>query len=454
MRPSVRVSSAVCVATLLLGSGGRAYGPEPSPATIAARAFVITDAETLAPFTFDRAIAAVSSAESARTWLETMTPVANDSASRRPVVTPLAGFIATADPGYWRLTGMPEWSHVRPIAIVNRFDLAPEDYSHCGEYRLIFSRRTTGRSRLNIAIEVALPNPHPREGKAGCAEVAAFWWELARITSAEERRDRLEQLFFGRYPGLSPVLDQQTFERGGRIRTSEISDGRPAFAQFEVKRHPAQPYWRLTRVPLDNMPSAALFAADVASEEAASFRREFVREVGSLSIPDVNRYSMNVDRAYSVSDVAALVPPFNYQLPFRRAQRTRVGQEFREQIAEELRKLGSPLTPEDIIARAETQNCAGCHGKPGPVGGDLIFPDAFEQGEHLEARSLVDSARLSPALKDTFLPYRIRVLRQFLKAVAPSALQAGTRKTDEDTCCSTLHPAVSDDSGRREAAAR
>lgn len=424
MRPSARVSSAVCVGALLFLGGSPVSVPEPSPATIAARAFVITDAETLAPFTLDRVIAAVGSAESSSSWLEMLSSAGSDPAPKGQVVMPLAGFIATADPASWRLTGTPEWTHVRPIAIVNRFDLAPADYSHCGEYRLIFSRRTTRRSRLNIAIETVLPNPHPREGKAGCAAVAASWWGLTRIASAEQRRDRLEQLFFGGHPVLPSIFDQKTFERGGRIRTSEISDGRPAFAQFELMRTRgfAQPYPLLIRVPLDNMPSAALFAAGAASEQAASFRREFVREISSLSIPDVNRYSMNVDRRYSVSDVAALDPPFNYQLPFRRAQRTRVGQRFREQIAEELRKLGSSLTPEDIIGRAETQNCAGCHGKPGPVGGDLIFPHAFEQGEHLESQSLVDNARLSPALNDTFLPYRIRVLRQYLAAIAPSTL--------------------------------
>lgn len=423
-------SAFVGIAALLL-VGSRIHVPEPSSSTIAARAFVITDPETLAPFTLDRVLAALGSEESSATWLEAITPPDMDDAPRQQVIVPLAAFIPTNDSGYWRMTGMPEWAHLRPVAIVNRFDLAPPDYDHCGEYRLIFSRHSIGRSRRNIAIEVSLPNPRPHEGKAGCAAVAAFWWEMARSASGVDRREQLEKIFFGGHPALRSILDRNTFATRGRIRTSKVGEGRPMFAQFDLKSDcaPAQPCVpRLSRVPLDNMPDAALFAGDAASERAAAFRREFLRQVGSLSIADLNRYSMNVDRAYSVHDVAPLVPPFNYQLPFRRALRTPTGQEFRAQIAEELRKVGSPLTPEEIITRAETQNCAGCHGKPGPVGGDLVFPDAFEQGEHIAAQSPVERARLSPALQDVFLPYRMDVLRQYLKDVAPSMLSTANEE--------------------------
>ena len=306
---------------------------------------------------------------------------------------------------------------MRPIAIVNRFDLAPADFSHCGEYRLIFSRRTGNRTRLHIAVEAILPNTNPRLGRAGCASVAAFWWDLAATASANARRERLEAFFFRGLPFFPPVLDVRGFERTGRIRTSEISDGRPRFAQFELKRHceMAQPcIARLTRVPLDNAPDGTLFDGDIAGERAASFRRDFLRQVASLAINDVNRYFMSVDRAYSVDGGDALIPAFNYQLPFRRAQRTAAGQMFRQQIARELKKAGSPLTPEDIIDRAETQNCTGCHGKPGSVGGGVVFPKAFELGEHIADESLFGSIRLSPALVDVLIPYRIGVLRRAL----------------------------------------
>jgi hypothetical protein len=415
-----RVTIALCVSSLLLLAGSRPHLPEPSLGTVAARAFVITDKEILAPYTFERVTASLTSGQPA-TWLETL---ASTNRTQSPqVVMPLTGFILTPDDGYWRPTGA-SWSHIRPIAIVNRFDLAPTDYSNCGEYRVIFSRRTGDATRLHIAFETVLPNPYPNKGKAGCAAVAAFWWDLAGTESTDARRRKLEQFFFHGLPAFSPVLDRQSFERGGRIRTSEISIGRPKFAQFELKRLCASVHFcvpRLTRVPLDNMPDAALFDAEISSNRAASFRRDFLRQVAPLSISDVNRYSMNIDRAYSVSDVEALIPAFSYRLPFRRSLRTRVGQEFRAQIAEELRKTGSALTPEDIIDRAETQNCAGCHGKPGSVGGGVVFPKAFEHGEHIADESLTENARASPAVVEVFVPYRMDVLRQYLRSTGTTA---------------------------------
>ena len=247
--------------------------------------------------------------------------------------------------------------------------------------------------------------------------VAAFWWDLAGIESASARRDRLERFFFD-----GGVLDRNNFERNaGRIRTSEIGAGRPRFRQFELARVCASSHLciaELTPVPLDNMPNGALFNAGFGGDRGMAFRREFLSQVRSLSIRDVNRYSMTIDRMYSASDVEALVPIFNYRLPFLRSQQTAAGREFRAQIVEELKKTGSDLTPEEVIDRAETQNCVGCHGKSGPVGDGIVFPKAFEQGEQIADESLVRSPRLSPALEQVFVPYRIEVLREYLRTAS------------------------------------
>jgi hypothetical protein len=198
-------------------------------------------------------------------------------------------------------------------------------------------------------------------------------------------------------------------EESSRFASSVFSPAR----QFESTRDCVSCVARLVRTPLVNSPDAALFVAD--TTRAAAFRREFLRHVRSLSVPDLNRYAMNIDRAYSVSDIEGVLAPFNYRLPFRRSLRTRAGQEFREQIADELKKAGSDLTPEDIIDRAETQNCAGCHAKPGPVGGGLVFPAAFDSGVHIADDSLLSHARLSPAIEGVFLPYRIRFLTEYIR---------------------------------------
>jgi hypothetical protein len=59
-----------------------------------------------------------------------------------------------------------------PIALFNRFDLAPADGSHCGEYRIVFKAR---RRSFFLIFEGALPNPRPRTGLRACAPVARLW---------------------------------------------------------------------------------------------------------------------------------------------------------------------------------------------------------------------------------------------------------------------------------------
>jgi hypothetical protein len=249
--------------------------------------------------------------------------------------------------------------------------------------------------------------------------VATFWQQLAATPSGETRSRQLERFFFEGLPAVGPALDRRTFEQSGRIRTSAISIARPKFAQFEARHHcaPGQPCAvQLKRVSLDNTPDAELFDASSEDERAASFRNEFLREVQSLSPGDVNRYSMKTDRRYSVSDFERITPAFNYRLPFQRSQRTEAGREFRKRIATQLAQMGSPLTPEDIINRAETQNCMGCHGKPGPVGGNVTFPKASENGAHVIDESMNEPARLSTAEQDVFVPFRIAFLRQYVES--------------------------------------
>jgi hypothetical protein len=164
------------------------------------------------------------------------------------------------------------------------------------------------------------------------------------------------------------------------------------------------------------MPAAVLFDASLSNQSGKSFRREFLCQVALLARADVNRYSMNLGSAYSTSDIGTVVPQFNYQLPFRASLRTPAGRQFRRQIVRELKRIGSSLTPEDIIGRAETQNCVGCHGKPGPVGGGLIFPKAFETGEHVMDDTLVGKSRLSPAMENVFVPFRVLLLEEYLHA--------------------------------------
>lgn len=272
---------------------------------------------------------------------------------------------------------------------------------------------------MHIAFETVLPNAAPGSGRAGCWRAAAFWWSLAHTPSTAERRARLEQFFFTGTPWFAPLFDASTFPHRGKVRTSEISKGRAKFRQYKVVRRcsvTAQCVARLVRVALDNSPHPTFFdasrAADVGGE---AFRRDFLDQVRTLALADPNLLSMSLDRSYSVADFEGDLPAFNYRLPFARSLRTPAGQTFRQQIRTALGEVGSDLTPENIIDRAETQNCFGCHSKSGSVGGGVVLAAPFETGEHISDDTVTGDARLSPALNDVFLPYRVGVMRRFME---------------------------------------
>ncbi|HEX2674373.1 MAG TPA: hypothetical protein VHM25_26030, partial [Polyangiaceae bacterium] len=65
-----------------------------------------------------------------------------------------------------------------PIGLFNRYDLAPENGAHCGEYRIVYAKTSgiTSTSDRNLVIfEASLPNPHPQQGLKGCQQILDTW---------------------------------------------------------------------------------------------------------------------------------------------------------------------------------------------------------------------------------------------------------------------------------------
>ena len=73
----------------------------------------------------------------------------------------------------------------------------------------------------------------------------------------------------------------------------------------------------------------------------------------------------------------------------------------------ELQRIGSTLTPRDIMNRLDLQNCEGCHLGGAHLGEGLVFPRALIDA-HITPNGI------SPALQDVFAPNRARVLHDFL----------------------------------------
>jgi hypothetical protein len=89
-----------------------------------------------------------------------------------------------------------------PVAVSNRFDLAPANGANCGQYRVLFAKNsglTDEFNRFFLIFEAVLPNPSfVNDGKshiAGCQDVAKFWADLSEDTPAK-RGTQLESFYF------------------------------------------------------------------------------------------------------------------------------------------------------------------------------------------------------------------------------------------------------------------
>ncbi len=352
------------------------------------------------------------------------------------------GILAATDP-FAAQKGQFDDSY-EPTALTNRFDLASSDGSDCGEYRVIFAKHTSGPFDRNFIIfEGRLPNPSAKTGDlSGCLAVAKMWADLSKTSDPNARADALENFYFnGLVSGgttFEPVVDpthygmNAKFQPGGsnhgQIRTNMFMIGRTYFPGGE--QPPSGEFWQLrefqTREVCDggdcdleihqviakNNPDASLFAKNpTPGSLAETFQQtDFIKMVEILSQPPAGTEDAALigtstltkyDKGESSSDSRQ-----DYD------QAASGNTTFKKAITTQLAKIGrSDLGPDDILNRAASQGCGGCHQVTNnrSMGGGITFPSS-RQFIHVD-----ESGNISEALTDVFLPHRLTVLEAFLK---------------------------------------
>jgi hypothetical protein len=323
---------------------------------------------------------------------------------------------------------------VLPVALVNRFDLAPTNGANCGEYRIVFAIPEPGFpvARFLMIFEAALPNPVPSQGLAACLPVAQFWDNLSAsgVTQAEFT-SQLKKFYFTGIEGLPgnpafpPVIQAQNYGIGGpsntntgQIRVNMLSIEQWQLREFTLSQSCTGGVCTLTANNTfdKNNPFGALFQKG----EGAKFQAEFISQVKALSansIPLISMTTPNVDNAGQSSeqddtnDYACQSGLGSAEGSFCSPKNPK-NTSLSDAIQTELTKLKSSLTPEDIVQRATTQSCAGCHQlSPGTkLGGGLTWPAS-------EGFTQVDEQGFqSTALTQFFLPFRSKVLTKFIDA--------------------------------------
>ena len=348
------------------------------------RSMVVTDVALLQGFTFDRflnqliarsGVHNLTSVQLFRQWFDTQNPKPGLVDAMGPHCDDF-GTDGDSFNGFPRRCPTPEGALAAtaytageyiPIALVNRFDQTPADGSNCGQYRIIYAKQMAAGLRLHIILEPVLRNPNPAAGLAGCRAVAQFWADLTKIDSIAERRAKLEQFYFDGIPGVAPVIDPDHFSvTGGGIRTTQIAEvnAAPRMYQFHVTKDCSSGDCTLRMTP-DVLQQHGLRRAVRRSEQqrAGGGVPRRVRRAGAeprrpqrqrvlhgdpARLPDRRERSATMIRRRSNTSSRSIGP--RCRAPISRSR-----------IQAKLTSIGSTLTPEHIVHRAETQNCVGCH---------------------------------------------------------------------------------------------
>jgi len=323
------------------------------------------------------------------------------------------------------------------IALSNRFDLATPPSKggrDCGEYRIVFERNSGAQNAFDrnlIIFEAVLPNPSPSQNSLhGCRKIQDFWEKLSNPGfSVATRATLLHDFYYKGLPGYEPVVKathygSATSKATGQIRTNQFMAGSGNHGPWLLREFHIQfvgqgskKVEKIIPVPVATNPPASLFDETDQNPLGTAFRAAIIGQVNSLADGDINKISMETaiaddDGESEEGGLGAPPPAMDYSAAFAKSPN------FANVIKQ---KLGaSALTPVDIVSRAQTQSCAGCHhlstGKN--LGGNLTWPTTlgFTHEQLANPENGPDGLRyqISPALTDVFLPFRKHVMETFL----------------------------------------
>ena len=317
-----------------------------------------------------------------------------------------------------------------PIGLFNRYDQAPENGAHCGEYRIVYAKQSgiNSTSDRNLLIfEAAMPNPHPQQGLKGCQKIIDTWAQLTPENDIQARAASLEDFYFNGQGVVSPVVSISNYGDNalgaGQIRTNQFSNTTTGWSlrEFKLLRSCSGnscTSMRFTPVTDKNNAYGPLFDPSSSIATAPAFRAFFPSQVANLNATSVPGIDISTDDAFNTAQSqasGATAAEMRYSTLFGTAPSS-----LRSDLQTQLTTLGSALTPDDIVARAQAQSCAGCHKLSGgaALGGGLTWPISLGFTHVTERQTEVVGGEtrflISDALLNQFLPARKAIFEDYL----------------------------------------
>jgi hypothetical protein len=317
-----------------------------------------------------------------------------------------------------------------PIGLFNRYDQAPESGAHCGEYRIVYAKTSgvaSASDRNLLIFEAALANPHPQQGLKGCQQIIDTWANLTPENDIQARAAALDDFYFSGQGAVGPVVSISNYGDNalgaGQIRSNQFSNTTSGWSLREFKLYRSCSgnscsNMRFVPVSDKNNSFGPLFDPNSTYATAAAFRSFFPSQVSNLNATTVSGLDISTPDSFNTAQSqasGASAAEMRYSVQFGTGASS-----LRTDLQTQLTAVGSALTPDDIVARAQALSCAGCHRLSNNValGGGLIWPASLGFTHVTERATEVVAGEtrfvLSDALLNQFLPARKAIFEDFL----------------------------------------
>ncbi|CAM5767925.1 hypothetical protein LMIY3S_02327 [Labrys miyagiensis] len=372
-----------------------------------------------------------------------------------------------------------------PIAYSNRFDLADPAGRDCGEYRIVFARvsgadpndRRAAANRNLIIFEARVKNPAPpvnlasnpqqvqsnpnsMENLRGCKPIIDAWSKLSNpAMNTTDRGKALHDLYIKGIPSsnVAPFISVDNYRGNGQgqIRTNQFvnhgGEGDPTASrefiwtlrEFKIGRVPTPTGSSSIQIVPQTVkanPGTSLFDALVTTTRTNDFIDQVIGQLGPLrgglggegnidtfSYNNPDRFNSFESDESSDANISAGGKLGSVLMQFDAERGVLFGR-----LQQALLDQGSKLTPSQVVARLQTQTCAGCHrfsnrdlngaaANPGnDLGGGLNWTQSLgftqESERDFEGGPDGNASRflISDLLKDVFLPARLDNMRRFM----------------------------------------
>lgn len=273
----------------------------------------------------------------------------------------------------------------KPIALVNRLDLAHAGWRNCGEHRIIYGKQG-GRGRNFIIFEAVLPNPKPG-CREGCLPVARFWASLSDATQFPTPADRataLHDFYYKGLPGYRPVIHVDHYSAtgvttgygssgSGQIRTNQFIEPLWTLKEFKTIIDCGTTPCSFNVVPLSVKvnPFGDLWNDQSGQALGPDFRADLLLNIKQLSADSLAKIGYAVDPEHNAGESVSQnsFAPDNYEDALNQST------QFKSDLSTALQSLANQvpppsdttfgLTAEQLTRRALAMSCAGCHQPSG-----------------------------------------------------------------------------------------